>query len=163
MDYDDNEIGLAERTKNMKTVVCPWVKKEVLAERYDLDVSKTDTIFDLLMKEKHLRPPPNHVLPSPEELKKKWCKWHNSPSHHTNECRVFKQHTQSTIQQGHIMFDDLKKLMKIDGHPFPVSMIEGSTALINKYKKKREREDRTNHEIEFDPHWECPFFKYCWD
>ena len=54
--------------------------------------------------------------------------------------------------------------MKIDGHPFPVSMISGgSSALINKYQKKRDREERTNQELRFDPHWECPFFIYCWD
>ena len=99
--------------------MCPWVKKEVSGERYDFDVSKADKIFDLLLQEKHIALPPNHVLPSPEELKrKKWWKWHNSPSHHTNECRVFKQQIQSAIEEGRIKFDNQKKPMKIDGHPF---------------------------------------------
>jgi hypothetical protein len=53
--------------------------------------------------------------------------------------------------------------MKIDGHSFPVSMIGGSTTLIKKYEKKREREDITEQGVEFDSHWECLFFKYFWD
>jgi hypothetical protein len=51
--------------------------------------------------------------------------------------------------------------MKIDGDLFLVCMIGGSTALIKRYQKKWERDDRADCEIEFDPHMECPFFKYC--
>jgi hypothetical protein len=36
-DYDENEVGLAEWTKNTKTVVCQWVKKKALVEGCDYD------------------------------------------------------------------------------------------------------------------------------
>ena len=81
-----------------------------------------------------------------------------------HECSVFKQQIQSAIEEGRIKFDDQKKSMKIDGHPFPVCMIGGgSSALIDKYQKKRKREERIDQERRFYPHWECPFFVYCWD
>jgi hypothetical protein len=72
-DSDENEIDLAEWNKNTKIVGCSWVKKEARRERYDFDVIKAKKIFDLLLQEKHLSLLPNHMLPSPEELKKK--KW----------------------------------------------------------------------------------------
>jgi hypothetical protein len=77
-DSDENEIGHAEWTRNKKTILCSWVK-EVSGEKHDFDVNKAEKIFDLRMQEKHLSLPSNHVLPSPEELKKKkWYKWHNT-------------------------------------------------------------------------------------
>jgi hypothetical protein len=34
------------------------------------------------------------------------AKWHNTPSYYTNECRVFQQQIQSTIEQGRFKFDN---------------------------------------------------------
>ena len=48
-DADEYEVGLAEWTRNKKTILCPWVKKESPGKRYDFDVSKVDRIFDLLL------------------------------------------------------------------------------------------------------------------
>jgi hypothetical protein len=42
--------------------------------------------------------------------------------------------------------------MKVDDNPFPMTMIERSAALIKKYHKKREREERVDQESRFDPH-----------
>jgi hypothetical protein len=53
--------------------------------------------------------------------------------------------------------------MKVDGNPFHVNMIGGYAALTKKCQKKREREERADREIRFNPHWDCPFFKYCWE
>ena len=59
------------------------------------------------------------MLPSVEELgKKKYYKWHNTGSHSTNECKVFRQQIQSAIENGKIKFDDSKKPMKVDGNLF---------------------------------------------
>jgi len=68
---------------------CPWVK--ITKDNYDFDVTKADKIFDFLLEKGQLRLSTNHVIPSAEELKrKKYCKFHNTSSHGTNECRVFK-------------------------------------------------------------------------
>jgi hypothetical protein len=86
---------------------------------------------------------PNHVLPPPEELKnKKWCKRHNTHSHCTNKCSVFKQEIQCSIEQGRLKFDNQKMLMKVDGNPFPLNMIGESTTLIKKYQNKWGRKYR---------------------
>jgi hypothetical protein len=45
-----------------------------------------------LLQEKQIKLPSGHVLPSPELLKKHaYCKWHNSYSHATNDCNVFRR------------------------------------------------------------------------
>ena len=67
----------------------------------------------------------NDTIPSAAELKnRKYCKWHNAVSYSTCECRVFCKEIQSAIEAGRIKFDVLEKPMKIDGHPFPVHMVE---------------------------------------
>ena len=98
LDFDNAlEIGIAEWTKNKKTVSYPWIKNNL--EKYSFDVNKADIIFDLLLKEKQIQISPNHTIPSAEKLKKrKYCKCHNSVSYHTNECKVFRQRIQSVIE-----------------------------------------------------------------
>lgn len=82
---------MAEWPKIKKKTMCRWVKDINKEEKYDFDINKADKIFDLLLQEKQIQLPVGHVLPSAEELKKrKFCKWHNTVSHHTNECKVFR-------------------------------------------------------------------------
>jgi hypothetical protein len=39
-----------------------------------------------------------HVVPSAKQLaKRKYCKWHDSYSHRTNECNYFHQQVQSAL------------------------------------------------------------------
>lgn len=86
-DEEEAEIGAAEWTWSKKPVSCPWVK--VTEYNYDFDVTKADKIFDLLLEKGQIQLPSNHRIPSAEELKKKYCKFHNTTSHSTNDCRVF--------------------------------------------------------------------------
>jgi hypothetical protein len=85
---DENEIGLAEWTRNKRPVSCPFAKKDT--KKYGFDVTKADRIFHLLLQEGQIKLSPNHTIPSAEELKNhKYCKWHNVVSHDTNECKIF--------------------------------------------------------------------------
>jgi hypothetical protein len=80
-----------------------------------------------LLQEGQIKLSPNHVIPSAEELKKiLYCKWHNTTSHSTNECKVFRQQLQSAIESRIIKFGNSKnqKPMKIDQHPFPANMLD---------------------------------------
>uniref|UniRef100_J3M525 Uncharacterized protein n=1 Tax=Oryza brachyantha TaxID=4533 RepID=J3M525_ORYBR len=120
-DQEDAEIGLVEWTKNKKPMTCPWVKGGKNEEKFDFDINKADKIFDLLLQEKHKQLPPGHVIPSVEE---RYCKWLNSVSRaRQNESYIFRHQDQSAIEQGRIKFEEAKKLMEIDGHPFLVNMI----------------------------------------
>ena len=79
----------------------------------------------MLLQEKQIQLSPNHMILLVEELKRKrYCKWHNSISHHTNDCKVFREQIQLAIEQGHIKLDTSKKPMKVDGHPFLVNMVD---------------------------------------
>jgi hypothetical protein len=70
-----------------------------------------------------------HIVPSTDELKRRaYCKWHNSFSHATNDCNVFRRQIQSAINEGRLKFQE----MQVDTEPFPVNVIdfEGKRALI---------------------------------
>ncbi|KAK1698506.1 hypothetical protein QYE76_015203 [Lolium multiflorum] len=57
---------------------------------FDFDLSKTEQIFDLLLKEKQLKLPEGHKIPTPQEMNgKPYCKWHHTFTHATNDCKVF--------------------------------------------------------------------------
>src|SRR5664279_1595743 len=67
------------------------------------DVGKCDKIFDALLKDKVIRI--NHVIPSPEELRRRaYCKYHHSLSHATNDCNVFRRRVQSALNEGRLSF-----------------------------------------------------------
>ncbi|KAK1685531.1 hypothetical protein QYE76_046379 [Lolium multiflorum] len=105
-------------------VSCKWVKPPGPPRGFDFDVTKTEQIFDLLLKEKQLKLPEGLKIPTVQELNgKPYCKWHNSFSHTTNDCRVWRQQIQMAIEQGRLIFNQYA--MKVDTHPFPaVNMVE---------------------------------------
>ncbi|KAK1684583.1 hypothetical protein QYE76_045431 [Lolium multiflorum] len=91
---------------------------------FDFDVTKTEQIFDLLLAEKHIKIPEGHKVPTVQELNgKPYCKWHNTFTHTTNDCRVWRQQIQMAIENGRLIFNQYA--MKVDTHPFPaVNMVE---------------------------------------
>ena len=89
---DDSEVVAAEWARSKEVGTCQWVKSSGKEEKYDFDITKADKIFDLLLREKQIQLPAGHIIPSAEELgKMKYCKWHNSGSDTTNDCKVFRQ------------------------------------------------------------------------
>ncbi|KAK1698862.1 hypothetical protein QYE76_015559 [Lolium multiflorum] len=75
-------------------------------------------------EEKQLKLPEGHKIPTVQELNgKPYCKWHNTFTHATNDCRVWRQQVQMAIEQGRLIFSQYA--MKVDTHPFPaVNMVE---------------------------------------
>jgi hypothetical protein len=64
-----------------------------------------------------------HVIPTSDQLGKgKYCKWHNSYSHMTNECNYFRWRVQSALNDGWLTMGDGAR-MKLDMDPFPVGMV----------------------------------------
>ena len=67
--------------------------------KFTFDVSKCDRIFDELLRLVHIKI--THVIPPLEELKRRaYCKFHNSHSHATNDCNVFRRQVQSAMNEG---------------------------------------------------------------
>ena len=179
---DDSEVAAAEWARSKKVVTCQWVKNSGKDERYDFDITKANKIFDLLLREKQIHLPAGDIIPSAEELwKRKYFKWHNIGSHTTNVCKVFRQRINLAIEGGKIKFDDSKKLMKVDGHPFPVNLVHTSgraadggnhrssqlnlAKIINKYQRRHDKQEERYLEDDggFDPHWDCVSFRFCWN
>jgi hypothetical protein len=64
--------------------------------KFTFNVAKCDKIFDELHKVSCIKM--SHTIPPLDELKQKaYCRWHNSFSHATNNCNVFRRQVQSTI------------------------------------------------------------------
>ena len=59
---------------------------------YLFDISKTDQIFYCLVKDKQIKLPKGQKIPLADKIKsKKYCKWHHSCTHTTNNCTVFRK------------------------------------------------------------------------
>jgi hypothetical protein len=105
----------------------PVQKKQQEEIKFTFNVGKCDKIFDELLKNNNIKL--NHTVPSAAELKHRaYCKWHNSFSHATNDCNVFRRQIQSAINEGRLKFQE----MQVDTEPFPVNVIdfEGKKVLI---------------------------------
>ena len=77
----------------VKKVPDRWKKSHTFntQAQYTFDVTKTEKIFDFLLKEKFTTFPQDHLLPNKEELRGKvYCKYHNFWNHGTNSCWSFR-------------------------------------------------------------------------
>jgi hypothetical protein len=80
--------------------------------------------------------PSNHVIPLPEQLKKHvYCILHNSYSHVTNDCNIFRRQVQSAINEGRLKFTESLKI-KLDKGSFPTNMnmaeLDGKKVLVRR-------------------------------
>ncbi|KAK1666867.1 hypothetical protein QYE76_055026 [Lolium multiflorum] len=234
----DQEVAVAEWTRGGAPVSCKWVKPPGPPRGFDFDVTKTEQIFDLLLKEKQLTIPEGLKFPTAQELNgKPYCKFHNSLSHATNDCRVWRQHIQAAIEKGRFSTSPTFSINMVgpgnhsgkDGdegscshskdteeaaprdrlhHDGKRYVTEGevkniryqrplSDHLLNKYVSQYDQRRRSNYDDEGDRlarearrhrrqdrdeeeherratdksreqddnarHWDCPFFRHCWD
>jgi hypothetical protein len=126
---EEGEVCVAEwvDTPGNKHISCLFFKygagkKDEM--KYIFDVSKCDKLFDLLLKGGVIRLTEGHAIPSADQLaKKKYCKWHDSYSHTTNECNYFCWQVQSALNDGRLTLGDGSK-MKLDVNPFLGSMVD---------------------------------------
>jgi hypothetical protein len=122
---DDPEVAVVEWAQGAKPVSCKWVKQQGPLKGFDFDVNKVEQIFDLLLKEKQLKFPEGFKIPTSQELQGRlYCKWHNSFTHGTGDCKELRRQIQSAIEQGRLILGQYA--MKVDTQPFPnVNMVEG--------------------------------------
>jgi hypothetical protein len=161
-DDESTEVYAAEMVwpKQAKSSACsslqPVQKKRQKEVKFTFNVGKCDKIFDELLKNGNIKI--NHTVPSVDELKRcAYCKWHNSFSHATNDCNVFRRQIQSAINEGRLKFQE----MQVDTKPFPMNMIdfEGKRVMVrpntaDKGKDKEiiignAREADGNHKISY--------------
>jgi len=133
----------------------PWAKATKVVngdngEKYDFDVTKADRICDMLLEKGHIKLTPNRKMPSAEELKKRrYCKYHGTSTHHTNECRVFRDCIQRAIEKRRIGLDkNSKKTMGMEDHPFPQNMV---AVLMPKGKIRVLTSNKAKETVTVDP------------
>jgi hypothetical protein len=96
--------------------MCPWARADSNdVDKVDFDITKADRIFDMLLEKGHIKSTANHKMPSVEELKKRrYCKYHGSSTHHTNDCKVFREHIQKSIEQGRIGLEKTRRCISTE-------------------------------------------------
>ncbi|KAK1696921.1 hypothetical protein QYE76_013618 [Lolium multiflorum] len=126
---EDQEVAVAEWTRTPVPVSCKWVNPPGPPRGLDFDVTKTEQIFDLLLKEKQLKLPEGHKIPTAQEMNKRpYCKWHHTFTHATNDCKVLRAQIQMAIESGRLTFGQFA--MKVDMRPFPdVNMVDLSHSI----------------------------------
>jgi hypothetical protein len=98
---EEQEVAVAEWTQGENPVSCKWVKQQEPAMDFNIDESKVEQIFDLLLREKQLKLPEGHKFPTAQELQRRpYCKWHHLFTHNTNDCKELRRQIQSAIEQG---------------------------------------------------------------
>ncbi|KAK1681896.1 hypothetical protein QYE76_042744 [Lolium multiflorum] len=125
---EDQEVAVAEWTRTPHCVR-QWVNPPGPPRGLDFDVTKTEQIFDLLLKEKQLKLPEGHKIPTAQEMNKRpYCKWHHTFTHTTNDCKVLRAQIQMAIESGRLTFGQFA--MKVDMRPFPdVNMVDLSHSI----------------------------------
>ncbi|XP_043717501.1 uncharacterized protein LOC122665417 [Telopea speciosissima] len=107
--------------------------------RYSYNISKAESIFDHLLKDKQIKLLEGHQIPSAEEIKgKRYCKWHNSFTHNTNGCIVLRMALQQAINDGCLKFPNKGKgIMLVDENPFlPINMVDADLSKLRLLKRK---------------------------
>ena len=104
-DVENSEIYAAEFvwSSSDKPSTCaslkPIPKNRHDEIKYTFDVSKCDRIFDELAKLGNTKF--SHTITSIDELKRcAYCKLHNTFSHATNDCNIFRRQIQLAINEG---------------------------------------------------------------
>jgi hypothetical protein len=112
-------------TPKEKPLVCSFLRPSPGKEdeaKYTFDVTKCDKLFDVLLQNKVIRLSEGHTLPTLDQLPKgKYCKWHGTFSHNTNECNYFCWQVQSALNDGQLTLGSGHK-MKLDTDPFPTNV-----------------------------------------
>jgi hypothetical protein len=99
--------------------------------KFMFDVSKCDKIFHVLLQNGVIHLSEGHVIPQAGEvIKGKYCKWHGTFSHNTNNCIYFCRQVQSALNDGRLALGEGQR-MRLDGDPFPANV-----NLINFEEKK---------------------------
>jgi hypothetical protein len=111
-----------QQSEQAKSYTCSSlqpVQKNQQEVKFTFNVAKCDKIFDKLLKNDNIKL--THTIPPLVKLKRRaYCKWHNSFSHATKDCIVFRRQIQSAIDEGQLSFQE----MQVDTQPFPINIIE---------------------------------------
>jgi hypothetical protein len=116
---NDTEVCVTEwvDTLSHKPFSCSFLKPNIGRKeemKYTFDVTKCDRLFDVLIQGGVIKLKEGHVISSMELIgKRKYCKWHDSYSHTTNECNYFRRQVQSALNYGWLTLDDSGR-MKLD-------------------------------------------------
>jgi hypothetical protein len=133
---EETEVCVAEWVDNQKDkpLACSFLrliprKKDEI--KFTFDVMKCDKLFDVLLQNNVIRLSKGHIIPPPGQLSKtKYCKWHGTYSHTTNECNYFHRQVQLALNDSQLTMGDGNH-MRLNTDPFLTNV-----SLINFEEKK---------------------------
>jgi hypothetical protein len=107
-DDDDAGVCLAEWVNATpgRPLACAFLKPNPGKKdemKFTFDLTKCDKLFDVLLQNKVIRLSEGYVVPPPgQAIKGKYCKWHDTFSHNTNNCNYFRRQVQSALNDGQL-------------------------------------------------------------
>jgi hypothetical protein len=107
-DDDNAGVCVAEwvNTALGKPLACAFLKPSPGKKdemKFTFDVTKCDKLFDVLLQNKVIRLGEGHVVPPlGQAMKGKYCKWHDTFSHNTNDYNNFRRQVQSAMNDGQL-------------------------------------------------------------
>ncbi|KAK1605451.1 hypothetical protein QYE76_029124 [Lolium multiflorum] len=144
----DQEVAVAEWTRGGTPVSCKWVKPPGPPRGFDFDVTKTEQIFDLLLKEKQLTIPEGLKFPTVQEL--------NGKPYANGTTRSPMPPTTAGMTNA----DDPAMMMR--------DRLAREARRHRRHNRDEEEHERratekSREQDDNDRHWDCPFFRHCWD
>jgi hypothetical protein len=108
------ELVWSAKAKPLSCSSLQSVQKNRQEEVFTFNVAKCDKIFDKLLKSDNIKI--NHTISLADELKRHaYCKWHNSFSHATNDCNVFRRQDEAQLN-----FQE----KQVDMPSFPINVMD---------------------------------------
>jgi hypothetical protein len=93
---EESEVCIVEwiDAPKEKPITCTFLKPglgKMEEMKFTFDITKCIKLFDVLLQNNVIRLKGGHTIPSVEWItRRKYCKWHVSFSHTTNECSYFR-------------------------------------------------------------------------
>jgi hypothetical protein len=108
-----------------KPLACAFLKTSLEKReemKFTFDVTKCDKLFVVFLQNNVIHLSEGHIIPPPDKVAKgKYCKWHDTFSHTTNECNYFSRRVKLALNDGCFTLRDGHK-MKLDTDPFPTGV-----------------------------------------
>jgi hypothetical protein len=111
---EESEVCVAEwvDAPRDKPLSCSFLRPSSGKEevKYTFDMTRCDKLFDVLLQNQIIRLSEGHVIPSSGQAAKgKYCKWHGTFSHTSNERNYFHRQVQSALNNIHLTLGDGRK------------------------------------------------------
>ncbi|KAK1663277.1 hypothetical protein QYE76_051436 [Lolium multiflorum] len=159
----DREVAVAEWTRAAGPVSCKWVKPQGPPKGFDFDVTKAEQIFDLLLTEKHIKGVASQIQMAIEKGRLIFNQYAMKVDTHPFPAVNMVEYTYHGGCQ-----PDFSCNINMVGPGHHSDRLARDDRRRRRHDHDEERYERhakekSREQDDVDRHWDCPFFRHCWD